>query len=133
DKSYTQVNVLHRIQQRLASYGSAARNAVDVLLSQLRALLIDLAVRMQEGTSATLVDLAEHWFSQQVPPHLPSSKWRSVISDVLTQSGLVIRRAGELTFLHYTVQEYLAAHGATVEKRPTDDDAVHLVKVTATR
>lgn len=108
-KQHTQINALERLQQWIRPYGTAAEEAVDQLLAGLRPLLEQLAdQRLQTRGPEALLDSAIMHVRDLRPAHLPAAKWRDLVEEALRLSGLVVERSGQLSFFHYTIQEYLA-------------------------
>ena len=108
-KQHTQINALERLQQWIRPYGTAAEEAVDQLLAGLRPLLEHIAdQRLQTGGPEALLDSAIMHVRDLRPIHLPVAKWRDLVEEALRLSGLVVERSGQLSFFHYTIQEYLA-------------------------
>lgn len=108
-KRHTQMNALERLQQRMKPYGTAAEQAVDELLADLRPLLDHIADQRLGGQGReALLDLAVACVADLRPAHLPAGEWRNLVEEVLRLSGLVVERSGELEFFHQTILEYLA-------------------------
>jgi hypothetical protein len=108
-KRHTQMNALERLQQRMKPYGTAAEQAVDKLLADLRPLLDHIADQRLGGQGReALLDLAVARVADLRPAHLPTGEWRDLVDETLRLSGLVVERSGELEFFHQTILEYLA-------------------------
>ncbi len=77
------------------------------VLGELPTLLGHLAAERQAGNTGPAPDIIA---SAAPPPrHFDPVQWRSFLITVLRRSGLLTLLAGELVFLHQTLQEYLAA------------------------
>lgn len=109
---------LDAIKDYLGRYGEAARHAPDVLLSDLRSLIQELA-EMRIGDSELSVRLAAEQLSAKYrPAQVPLDLWHQVVSELLRQSGLVSERFDDFAFSHDTIMEYLAACSRVTSFRP---------------
>ena len=113
-KRHTQINALERLQLRMRTYGIAAEQAVDGLLAGLRPLLEHIAVIHNDPSGAAIspVDIARSRTDHLRPANVPDTEWRKLLDESLRLSGLLVEQAAQLRFLHFTVEEYLAACGA---------------------
>ena len=127
-KRHTQINALGRLQLRVRTYGTAAEQAVDALLAELRPLLERIAVMHfgANGSTSSPGDIAQSLTGHLRPAHVPDGEWRKLLDESLRLSGLLVEQAAELRFLHFTVEEYLAACGAGAE--PTGDEIGSLLR-----
>ena len=108
-KRYTQINALERLQQWIRPYGMAAEQAVDQLLAGLLSLLESIAdQRLQGRGPEMLLDSAVMHVRDLKPANLPAERWRDLVEEAVRLSGLVVERSGQLSFFHYTIEEYLA-------------------------
>jgi hypothetical protein len=117
-KRYMQINALERLQQWIHPYGKTAEMAVDTLMAGFRPLLESIAdERLQGRGPEALLDAVVIQVRDLPPAHLPSEQWRMVVEESLRLSGLVIEKSGQLSFFHFTIEEYLAVCG---RKIPSD-------------
>jgi hypothetical protein len=108
-KRYMQINALERLQQWIHPYGKTAEIAVDALMANFRPLLESIAdERLQGRGPEVLLDAVVTRVRDLPPAHLPSEQWRMIVEESLRLSGLVVDKSGQLSFFHFTIEEYLA-------------------------
>ncbi|GLZ38089.1 hypothetical protein [Actinokineospora sp. NBRC 105648] len=59
--------------------------------------------------AAPMLELAERWRGITWPDAVAKPERRAILAEVLRSCGLVTERRGGFQFLHYTIEEYLAA------------------------
>ncbi len=116
-KPFTQSNSLESIKDRLSQYGDPARRVSETLLSDLRALLQDLALMRINGSELSLRAAAEQLSAKYRPSPVPASLWNEITAELLRQSGLLAERSGDFAFIHDTIMEYLAACSRSTSSR----------------
>ena len=117
EKVFTQEEFLSSIKERVALYGPLGPQAVDALATDLRTLIQDLAVSRFTGSELSLRANAEQLTARYRPAVVPQSAWKQVAGELLSQSGLISERAGDLVFNHETIIEYLAACARAMPSR----------------
>ncbi|WP_377272847.1 trypsin-like peptidase domain-containing protein [Peterkaempfera sp. SMS 1(5)a] len=90
-------------------YGPAALARAQSTLDALPALIADLAAERWAGRSVPAPDLLAGRPAGQRPEPVPGAVWDEFLRDALRRSGLLVEKAGEFSFLHRTLLEYLAA------------------------
>ncbi|MFI7129191.1 helix-turn-helix domain-containing protein [Nonomuraea sp. NPDC050153] len=104
----------------LERYNSPAVHArAELVLARLDDLIAHLAAERHNGDTRQAIDIIEAHPDVQRPVPVAAHHWRAFVMMCLRRSGLLILRAGELTFLHQTVLEYLAARHATRDRKAT--------------
>ncbi|MFD4552170.1 trypsin-like peptidase domain-containing protein [Streptomyces sp. NPDC058466] len=115
-KQYGRTDVYRQLPQRLRRQaGVAGEQAAEALLQQERALLDALAARRLTDASAGLLDVSTELTEALRPTHLDVLHWRQALRELLRQSGVLVERGSRgFSFIHRTIEEYLAAcHLAT--------------------
>ncbi|MET9468043.1 HEAT repeat domain-containing protein [Streptomyces sp. NPDC006544] len=91
-------------------YGPAASAQAEIILDQLEDITGHLAAeRQQAENSRPAVDIVQSHPSAKRPDRVPADDWNAFLSTALRGSGQLIAQAGDLVFLHQTIQEHLAA------------------------
>ncbi|WUH89633.1 tetratricopeptide repeat protein [Streptomyces sp. NBC_00433] len=98
--------------------GSAAVAVGAQVLDTTDELLARLAVVRLEGRTTPAVELFAQWTQQ--PARVSAEAWTEFLHDVLRRSGVMVQRAGDFTFLHYTITEYLAATYTAADRQRSD-------------
>ena len=88
---------------------STATDAIDSLVNSLLPTLRAIACQRQEGSRATIMALASIEFDKLKPAQVDQAFWESLIREVLRQCGLLVERNGAFSFIHQSIEEYLAA------------------------
>ncbi len=83
-------------------------------------LLTRLAVERFEGRGTPAVELFTQWTREDRPARVSAAVWTDFLRDVLRRSGILVERAGDFAFLHYTIIEYLAANHTAADPRRSD-------------
>jgi hypothetical protein len=119
DKHRWPLDARRRLQDRVRPYGIATAQAADKLVDDLRHLLEELA-DYRQGGGGTLSGHAVELKRSELPSGFPPAEWEELIWEVLRQSGVLVERSGDFTFVHQSIQEYLAAcHSATQYADPS--------------
>ncbi|GAA3044319.1 NACHT domain-containing protein [Actinokineospora globicatena] len=102
----------HKITRGLGR-GSGVDDVVARLCDQVLPLLREIAYQRQglddRVRSAPVLELAEQWQGITWPDAVAEPERRAILAEVLRSCGLVTERRGGFQFLHYTIEEYLAA------------------------
>ncbi|WP_435821107.1 HD domain-containing protein, partial [Micromonospora musae] len=98
-----------QLQRTLNRYGQHAEDAGERLLAEGDTLIGRLAADMLAGDAQPAVDKLEQWTHGLRPATVPAAIWRDLLADYLRRSGVMLARGDKFTFLHQTIQEYLAA------------------------
>lgn len=97
-----------RMRQQLADTGGPnAEAALDALFARTAELVEYVAVR-QIDTDERLSDAAAQWCVQE-GLWLRMASWMDVVQEVLTSTGLLVRREGDVLFIHRSFAEHVAA------------------------
>ncbi|AXB43351.1 serine protease [Amycolatopsis albispora] len=108
-----------------------AEQTAEDLLAQLHAVLSQLAHENLDGVTGPLPERAAVVFADRGvrrPESVPAGEWINVLREVLRSCGLVVEKPAGFTFLHQTMEEYLAAchlaeYGAAALKELAPRDA----------
>ncbi|MFD9005033.1 trypsin-like peptidase domain-containing protein [Streptomyces sp. NPDC059582] len=116
-KQYGRTDVYRQLPQRLRRQaGAAGEQAAEDLLRQERPLLDALAAGRRTDASAGLLDMAEELTESLRPAHLDVLHWRQALRELLRQSGVLVERGSRgFSFIHRTIEEYLAACHLAIE------------------
>ncbi|MFF5523090.1 HEAT repeat domain-containing protein [Streptomyces coeruleorubidus] len=91
-------------------YGPAASAQAEITLDQLEDITGHLAAeRQQARNTRPALDIVQSHPSTKRPDRVPADDWNAFLSTALRGSGQLIAQAGDLVFLHQTLQEHLAA------------------------
>ncbi len=91
-------------------YGPAAAAQAETTLNHLHDITGHLAAERQQARSTRpAVDIVQSHPSAKRPDRVPADDWNVFLSTTLRGSGQLTAQAGDLVFLHQTLQEHLAA------------------------
>ena len=93
----------------LARFGPEAVAAAHRTLDRLHEGISFAAERQMSGASEPVVDLIEQTRITERPQRVPQHVWDPFVDQILSGSGLLVRRGGDVAFLHQTLKEYMAA------------------------
>ncbi|MGW0768892.1 trypsin-like peptidase domain-containing protein [Streptomyces sp. NPDC002676] len=115
----------HKGAQHLERGGVGGYGITPDLLSRVHDVLSPVAEQRQAGDTRPLLDqaldlLADDGKGEPVE--------RDVLLRALTFTGLITQRAGQLHFLHHTIQEYLAGRAIAERLGPGDPEALHTLR-----
>lgn len=117
-KQIGQLNIRSQFKGRIAAHGSGFESSVDALINNLRSVLQVTAYERQSGRQESVGDLALDYLRELKPAQLQSELWDSLAREAMRQSGLVVERSGHFSFLHQTIEEYMAACELAARIRP---------------
>ncbi len=112
-----------RLRARLRQRDPQAVPQIDALFDRTGELVEHLAV-VQVESNASLVRTAGAWCTANLPPG-PAAGRLDLIAEVLTSTGLLVRREGDLAFIHYTFAEHFAADRHAGALPPHFDPTAH--------
>ncbi len=111
--------------QRLRRSDPYGHGITPALLERVHDVLPPVAELRQSGDSRPLLDQVLDLLLDRFPDGVPA---QDVVLRALTFTGLVTRRDGALSFLHHTVQEYLAAQSLAERLNPKEPEALRTVR-----
>lgn len=103
------LDIRSRLKGRVAAYGPDTGAAVDSLIDLLLPGLEKVAYLRQRGERKSVEDLLYAQFRNAKPDRLPESLWLDLLREAGRQCGLLEERGTVFSFLHQTIEEYLAA------------------------
>ena len=109
EKRWSDTGIHERLRLRVPPHVSTATDAIDSLVNSLLPTLRAIACQRQEGSRATIMALASIEFDKLKPAQVDQAFWESLIREVLRQCGLLVERNGAFSFIHQSIEEYLAA------------------------
>ena len=99
-------------------YGPAAGAQAEIALDHLQDITGHLAAeRQQAGNTRPAVDIVLSHPHAKRPDRVPADDWIAFLSAALRGSGQLTAQAGDLVFLHQTLQEHLAARHLMSNRR----------------
>ncbi|MEU2060646.1 trypsin-like peptidase domain-containing protein [Streptomyces sp. NPDC013455] len=111
--------------QHLGNGGAGGYGITPALLSRVHDVLSPVAERRQAGDTRPLLDQVLDLLSADGRGEPPE---RDVVLRALTFTGLVTQRSGSLSFLHHTIQEYLAGQAIAGRLDPGDPEALRTLR-----
>ncbi|MFD9222519.1 NACHT domain-containing protein [Streptomyces sp. NPDC060064] len=97
----------------LGRYGPAALAKAHHTIDRVETLVAHLAAERYKGNEdAALTIISSHAHAAR-PDRIPQKAWEAFLDEMLRRSGLLTVHADEITFLHQTLVEHLAARHAT--------------------
>ncbi|GAA2771863.1 hypothetical protein GCM10010521_57260 [Streptomyces rameus] len=111
--------------QHLAHDGAGGNGITPALLSRVHDVLSPVAERRQAGDVRPLLDQVLDLLAADGRHEPPE---RDAVLRALTFTGLITQRAGGLSFLHHTIQEYLAGRAIAERLSPGDPAALNALR-----
>jgi hypothetical protein len=111
--------------QHLAHDGAGGTRITPALLSRVHDVLSPVAERRQAGDVRPLLDQVLDLLTADGRHEPPE---RDAVLRALTVTGLITQRAGGLSFLHHTIQEYLAGRAVAERLSPNDPAALNALR-----
>lgn len=109
-------------RRHVSAYGAAAEEAVARLLTDVPALLEDIACAQQGLTEVPdnrpILAQAIDRSRPGRPATIPADTWAELVAEALRASGLLVHRQADFRFLHQTIGEYLAAKRLAASEDP---------------
>ncbi|MFE5963812.1 NACHT domain-containing protein [Streptomyces sp. NPDC056463] len=97
----------------LGRYGPAALATAHQTIDRVETLVAHLAAERYKGNEdAALTIIASHAQAAR-PDRVPQKAWEAFLDEMLRRSGLLTVHADEISFLHQTLVEHLAARHVT--------------------
>ncbi|MCC3774595.1 helix-turn-helix domain-containing protein [Streptomyces sp. UNOB3_S3] len=110
-------DIRKRVSTALRAHGQKVIEHAEDMLDHLPDLIAYLAVERHSGNNQSTLDLLASHPHASCPAPVTQKQWREILSDCLRRSGLLAMSAGEFTFVHRTVLEYLAACRVAQDER----------------
>ncbi|MEA5360244.1 NACHT domain-containing protein [Amycolatopsis sp., V23-08] len=100
-----------QVEAMMARYGLDTRTQAESVVARAQRLLARWAAARHIGDTRPVLDFVLEQPEAGRPDNdtLSASAWRAFIDGVLRRAGVLDERAGELVFLHHTLEEYFSA------------------------
>ncbi|MFJ9543000.1 NACHT domain-containing protein [Streptomyces sp. NPDC101225] len=104
----------------LGRYGPDALTKAHQMIDHTVTLAAHLAAERYRGNTEHALSIVSAHPHATRPARVPQPVWTGFVTDLLRRSGVLTVQAGELTFLHQTLLEYLAARGTLSDRHASD-------------
>jgi len=100
-----------QVEAMMARYGSDTRGHAEGVVARTQRLLARWAAARRGGETRPVLEFVLAQAEARRPDNdtVPTSAWRDFVDGVLRRAGVLDERAGELGFLHQTLEDYFSA------------------------